>query len=153
RVYDCFVDDDGSICVAMELVPGGTLRELILRSGPLAQGLALSVLYQILDALEAIHKAGIVHRDIKPRNILLTNDDDGNLLVKVSDFGHAAKIGSKTNLTLSKFIGTAPYAAPEQGIHGSICNARSDIFAAVTVFLALLNGQVYDDAPVHIPIP
>jgi serine/threonine protein kinase len=153
RIYDCFVDADGNVCAAMELVRGGTLRELIERSGPMPVEKALPLILQILNGLDAIHQEAIVHRDLKPRNILVKVDEEENVQLKIGDFGHACPLGTRTDFAYSRYIGTAPYAAPEQGLNGAICDARSDIHAVAVIFLSLLNGEVYTEAPSQIPVP
>ena len=134
-VYDQGRDGE-HIYLAMELVEGRTLRELLRQRGRLTPAQALTVIEPVLAALEAAHASGLVHRDVKPENVLLA--DDGR--VKLADFGLARAIeaGPSTS-TGTLLIGTAAYLAPEQVEHGR-ADARSDVYAAGTVLFEMLTG-------------
>jgi beta-lactam-binding protein with PASTA domain/serine/threonine protein kinase len=128
--------DGGHVFLIMELVRGRTLRELIRERGALDPALAVSIMEPVLGALAAAHRAGLVHRDVKPENILLAEDG----AVKVADFGltHAIDAdGASTRTGL--MMGTVAYCAPEQISRGS-ADARSDVYAAGIVLFELLTG-------------
>jgi len=130
-------DDDGTLFLAMEYVPGHTLRDLIRKEAPVAPGRALALLEPVLSALAAAHAAGLVHRDVKPENVLLA--DDGR--VKVADFGLARAVSSETQHTnAGVLIGTVSYLAPELLVDGQT-DARSDVYAAGVVLYELLTGR------------
>ena len=134
-VYDQGTDD-GHVFLVMELVRGRTLRDLLRERGALNPALAVSIMEPVLGALAAAHRAGLVHRDVKPENILLA--DDG--AVKVADFGLARAIesdGSSTRTGL--MMGTVAYCPPEQISRGS-ADARSDVYSAGVVLFELLTG-------------
>jgi beta-lactam-binding protein with PASTA domain len=133
-VYDQGTDGH-YVFLAMEYVPGRTLRDLLTEQGRLGPRQALSLMQPVLAALGAAHRAGLVHRDVKPENVLLT--DDG--LVKVADFGLArAETASKQTKT-GMIIGTVGYMAPEQVLSGH-ADSRSDVYAAGIMLFELLTG-------------
>ncbi len=135
-VYDQGRDDD-VVYLVMELVPGSTLRDLLDEAGALTAGQALGVLEPLLEALAAAHRAGIVHRDIKPEHALLP--DDGR--VKVADFGLARAASSSQNrATTGLLLGTAAYLSPELVLRG-VADARSDVYAAGIVLFEMLTGR------------
>ena len=126
----------GTAYLVMEYVAGRTLRDLIRDGGPLAPGRALDLLEPVLRALAAAHAAGLVHRDVKPENVLL--GDDGR--VKVADFGLARAIEtSALTATSGVLIGTVAYLAPEQVEHGT-ADARTDVYAAGILLWEMLTG-------------
>ena len=126
----------GTAYLVMEHVAGRTLRDVIRERGPLPPARALDLLEPVLRALAAAHAAGLVHRDVKPENVLL--GDDGR--VKVADFGLARAIES-SNLTATTglLIGTVAYLAPEQVEHGR-SDTRTDVYAAGILLFELLTG-------------
>ncbi|WP_026119942.1 Stk1 family PASTA domain-containing Ser/Thr kinase [Nocardiopsis potens] len=130
--------DQGHVFLAMEYVPGRTLRDMLTAMGRLGVREALQVMAAVLGALGAAHQAGLVHRDVKPENVLLT--DDGG--VKVADFGLARAVESSgQGLTKTGTVmGTAAYLAPEQ-IERGVSDARSDVYAAGVMFYELLTGS------------
>lgn len=135
-VYDQGADA-GHVFLAMEYVPGQTLRDLLRRRGALRPREALELLVPVLGGLSAAHHAGLVHRDIKPENVLIT--EDGR--VKVVDFGLARAVESSTHHTKTgMIIGTVGYLAPEQVVHGT-ADARSDVYAAGILLFELLTGR------------
>jgi serine/threonine-protein kinase len=128
------------VFLVMELVKGRTLRDLIRERvserGRFSAAEAVSIMEPVLSALSAAHRAGLVHRDVKPENILLS--DDG--LVKVADFGLARAIDADAASTRTGLMmGTVAYCAPEQIVHGR-CDQRSDVYSAAIVLFELLTG-------------
>jgi serine/threonine protein kinase/beta-lactam-binding protein with PASTA domain len=133
-------EDAGYVFLAMEYVQGRTLRDLLRERTRLAPTDALSILEPVLAALSAAHAAGLVHRDVKPENVLLA--DDGR--VKVADFGLARAAANLEATSATSLIGTVAYLAPEQVIRG-IADPRSDVYAAGIVLFEMLTGrQPYD---------
>ncbi|GEP37095.1 serine/threonine protein kinase [Nocardioides psychrotolerans] len=135
-VYDQGADD-GTVFLAMELVPGHTLRDTIAKESPMSPAKALALLEPVLSALAAAHRAGLVHRDVKPENVLIA--DDGR--IKVADFGLAKAVSADTQHTATSgvLIGTVSYLAPELVVAGS-ADARADVYAAGVVLYELLTG-------------
>ena len=130
-------DDDGTLFLAMEYVPGRTLRDVIRSEAPLSPARALDLLAPILSALSAAHDAGIVHRDIKPENVLIS--DKG--AVKVADFGLARAVSATGNTaTQGLLMGTVSYLAPELVTDGS-ADARSDVYSAGILLYEMLTGN------------
>ncbi len=131
-------DDDGTLFLAMEYIPGHTLRDLIRKESPMAAGKALALLDPVLSALAAAHQAGLIHRDVKPENVLLA--DDGR--VKVADFGLARAVSAETQHTETGgvLIGTVSYLSPELVVDGR-ADARSDVYAAGVVLYEMLTGR------------
>jgi serine/threonine-protein kinase len=128
--------DGHHVFLAMEYVPGRTLRDLLTERGRLGPRQALEVMQPVLSALGAAHRAGLVHRDVKPENVLLTADGQ----VKVADFGLArAETASKQTKT-GMIIGTVGYLAPEQVLSGH-ADVRSDVYAAGVMLYELLTGR------------
>ncbi|WP_031056250.1 Stk1 family PASTA domain-containing Ser/Thr kinase [Streptomyces sp. NRRL F-5702] len=122
------------VYLAMEYVAGCTLRDVLRERGALQPRAALDILEPVLAALGAAHRAGFVHRDMKPENVLI--GDDGR--VKVADFGLVRAIGTATDTTGS-LLGTVSYLAPEQIEHGS-ADTRSDVYACGVVLYEMLTG-------------
>jgi serine/threonine-protein kinase len=130
-------NDDGTVFLAMEYVPGHTLRDVIRKESPMPPARALALLEPVLSALAAAHRAGLVHRDIKPENVLIS--DQGS--VKVADFGLAKAVSADTQHTATGgvLIGTVSYLAPELVVE-SRSDARADVYAAGVVLFELLTG-------------
>jgi eukaryotic-like serine/threonine-protein kinase len=140
-VYDQGADQ-GHVFLAMELVRGRTLRDLIRTQGHLSPRQTLEVLEPVLAALGAAHQAGLIHRDVKPENVLLS--DDGR--VKVADFGLARAVtGANSHTTTSGILmGTVAYLSPEQVTRG-VADPRSDVYAAGILLFEMLTGvKPYD---------
>ncbi|WP_433168102.1 Stk1 family PASTA domain-containing Ser/Thr kinase [Kribbella sp. CA-247076] len=130
-------DDDGTLFLAMEYVPGRTLRDVIREQAPLSPARALDLLTPILSALSAAHDARIVHRDIKPENVLISD----NGVVKVADFGLARAVSATGNTaTQGLLMGTVSYLAPELVTDGS-ADARSDVYSAGILLYEMLTGN------------
>ncbi len=121
----------------MEYLPGGTLKNHILKRGPLPPQMAAEVALQTAEALQAAHKRGIIHRDIKPRNILITDSGD----VKVTDFGIARAADATTTSDLGDILGTAKYMSPEQAM-GEPVGPASDLYSLGVVLYEMLTGRV-----------
>jgi eukaryotic-like serine/threonine-protein kinase len=132
--------ESGRCYCAMELVEGETLEARVRRTGPISVDVALEIGIEVCGALIAAAERGLVHRDLKPGNIMLARrDDDGGVNVKVIDFGLAKAISSaeQMELTCGGFVGTPAFASPEQ-FEGGAIDARSDIYAlGVTLWFAL----------------
>jgi beta-lactam-binding protein with PASTA domain/serine/threonine protein kinase len=129
-------NDDGTVFLAMELIPGHTLRDTIGKEAPLSPGRALALLEPVVSALAAAHRAGLVHRDVKPENVLIA--DDGR--IKVADFGLAKAVSTTTQHTATGvLIGTVSYVAPELVIEGR-SDARADVYAVGVILYELLTG-------------
>ncbi len=131
-------DDNGTLFLAMEYIPGHTLRDLIRKEAPMAPAKALTLIEPVLSALAAAHAAGLIHRDVKPENVLLA--DDGR--VKVADFGLARAVSAETQHTATGgvLIGTVSYLAPELVVDGR-ADARSDVYAAGVLLYEMLTGR------------
>ncbi|MER5630816.1 Stk1 family PASTA domain-containing Ser/Thr kinase [Streptomyces nitrosporeus] len=123
------------VYLAMEYVAGCTLRDVLRERGALQPRAALDILEPVLAALGAAHRAGFVHRDMKPENVLI--GDDGR--VKVADFGLVRAVGTVTDTTGS-LLGTVSYLAPEQIEHGT-ADTRADVYACGVVLYEMLTGS------------
>lgn len=130
-------EDGDLVWLAMELIDGQTLRDVLRDHGPLTAEQSLAILEPVLDALAAAHSSGFVHRDVKPENILIS--DTGQ--VKVTDFGLARAVTAQTVTTRSVLIGTVAYLAPEQVDPGT-SDARSDVYAAGICLFEMVTGSV-----------
>ena len=119
---------DGLLYVAMRYVPGRDLGRLIAADGPLAAEDAAEVIAQVADGLDAVHAAGLVHRDVKPANVIVEGGQaDGGSAAFLTDFGLAKAMASTTGLTATgEVIGSVDYMAPEQ-IEGRRVDARTDV--------------------------
>ncbi|MFX1757657.1 Stk1 family PASTA domain-containing Ser/Thr kinase [Rhodococcus sp. As11] len=134
-VYDQGQDGD-HVFLVMELVEGGTLRELLRERGPMPPHAAAAVAAPVLGALAVAHRAGLVHRDIKPENILIS----GNGEVKIADFGLVRAVAAATTTSRSVILGTAAYLSPEQVTVGS-ADARSDVYSTGVLVYEMLTGR------------
>jgi beta-lactam-binding protein with PASTA domain len=136
QVFDQGADDE-VLYLAMEYLPGRTLRDVLAERGALTPRESVSVLEPVLGALAAAHRAGIVHRDVKPENVILT--DDGR--IKVADFGLAGAITGPISSTVSgELLGTVAYLSPELVSRG-IADTRADVYAAGIMLFELLTGK------------
>ncbi|MCL3818450.1 Stk1 family PASTA domain-containing Ser/Thr kinase [Aeromicrobium wangtongii] len=133
-VFDQGTDGEVTYLV-MEYVPGHTLRDLMRQEAPMAPYRALELLEQVLIALSAAHAARIIHRDVKPENVLITPDGE----VKVADFGLARAVSAATTATGGTLIGTVSYLAPEI-VTNDGADARSDVYACGAMLYEMLTG-------------
>jgi eukaryotic-like serine/threonine-protein kinase len=129
-----FGDDDGMPFLVMEYVEGRSLDAIIKSSGLLPMGRGVAIVTQVLSALGFAHKSGIVHRDMKPSNIMVLPNDD----VKVADFG-IARIDASDFTIVGDLLGTPAYMAPEQ-LSGGLVDHRTDLFAVGVILFEILTG-------------
>jgi eukaryotic-like serine/threonine-protein kinase len=137
QVYDRGRAADGAFYIAMEYVPGGTLKERIMARGKLAPPEAAEIASQVADALALAHDRGIVHRDIKPQNVLLTASGEA----KVSDFGIARAASTQTMTQTNSVLGTLAYMSPEQ-LRGERVGPESDLYSLGVVIYEMLTGEL-----------
>ena len=134
-VYDQGRDGD-LVFLVMELVDGGTLRDLLREQGSLSVPVTMSIMEPLLAALGAAHAAGLVHRDVKPENVLIS----ARGAVKIADFGLVRAVSSQTMATGDVILGTVAYLSPEQVATGA-ADARSDVYAAGVMAYEMLTGH------------
>jgi serine/threonine protein kinase len=137
QVYDRGETEEGASYIAMEYVPGGTLKERISREGPLEAADAAGIGAQVAEALGAAHDRGMVHRDIKPQNVLLAARGGA----KVVDFGIARAGSSATISRTGSVMGTAGYMSPEQAL-GKPATPKSDLYSLGVVLYEALTGEL-----------
>jgi serine/threonine protein kinase len=148
RVDDLEVAEDGLPFIAMELVVGDTLETLVQRAGPLPVSLVLDIAANICDALHAAHKLGLIHRDVKPDNIVLIAQREGPPVAKILDFGisrlRESVPGSKGLTQTGMIIGTPEYMSPEQATakRGFEIDGRSDLYSLGLVMHRMLTGEM-----------
>src|SRR5215467_14418232 len=136
RIYD-IAEADGAKYITMEFVEGSDLRKLLHDQGKLAPAQAVAIVRQICQALGAAHGAGVIHRDLKPQNIM--QESGGRILVM--DFGLARSLASDGMTESGVLLGTIEYMSPEQAL-GKHVDARSDIFTLGLIFYELLTGKI-----------
>ena len=134
NVYD-FSASGGEVFLIMELITGGTLRELLAERGPMPPHAAAAVMRGMLTGLSVAHAKGMVHRDIKPDNVLI----DTSSRVKLSDFG-LVRAAAETTQSTDQIVGTVAYLSPEQ-VDGGALTAASDVYSAGIVLFELLTGR------------
>jgi YVTN family beta-propeller protein len=137
-------DIEGQLYIAMRYIAGGDLKSLIAREGPLDAERTISILSQAASALDAAHREGLIHRDIKPGNILLNPRSEKSRADRVylSDFGLTKRATSDSGITATgQFVGTLDYAAPEQ-FEGKPLDARTDVYSLGCVLYECLTGEV-----------
>jgi serine/threonine protein kinase len=127
---------DGRLYIVMEYVEGKTLAEILRGQGPLPPAEATQLALQLCAGLDHAHERGIVHRDIKPQNLLVQEDD----ILKIADFGIAKPDGATTLTEAGGIIGTAAYLAPEQ-LSGEVVTPAADIYALGVVLYEMLTGR------------
>jgi serine/threonine-protein kinase len=137
QVYDRGETADRAAYIAMEYLPGGTLKERILHEGPLKSYAVASIGSQVAEALDAAHARGVIHRDIKPQNILLTAKGEA----KVGDFGIARAASAVPISQTGSVMGTASYMSPEQAL-GEPATPKSDLYALGVVLYEALTGEL-----------
>jgi eukaryotic-like serine/threonine-protein kinase len=137
QVYDRGETEEGASYIAMEYVPGGTLKERISRESQLETAHAAGLGAQVAEALGAAHDRGMVHRDIKPQNVLLTARGEA----KVADFGIARSGSSATISRTGSVMGTAGYMSPEQAL-GKPATPKSDLYSLGVVLYEALTGEL-----------
>jgi serine/threonine protein kinase len=135
------LEDDGHLCLIMEYVPGVTLAQHLAIDSRLAQHEAIAICHGVLAALDFMHSKGIIHRSIKPGNIMLTHSG----LVKVADFGVVKMAGDLGLTTPGTSVSTLWYMAPEQ-LHGAPVSAATDVYALGVTFYQMLTGKI----PAHL---
>jgi beta-lactam-binding protein with PASTA domain len=140
-IFDSGESEDGTYYIAMEYLPGGTLKNRILKRGALPARTAAAVALQMAEALRAAHERDVIHRDIKPHNILITGLGD----VKVTDFGIARAAASSTMTRTGHILGTAHYISPEQAM-GEPVGPASDLYSLGVVLYEMLTGELPYDA-------
>jgi serine/threonine protein kinase, bacterial len=134
-VYDQGTDGRHPFLV-MELIEGGTLRELLAERGPMPPHAVASVLRPVLGGLAAAHRAGLVHRDVKPENVLISDEGE----VKIADFGLVRAVAAAGITSTSVILGTAAYLSPEQVRDGN-AGPRSDVYSSGILTYELLTGR------------
>jgi eukaryotic-like serine/threonine-protein kinase len=140
-IFDSGESEDGTYYIAMEYLPGGTLKNRILKRDALPARTAAAVALQMAEALRAAHERDVIHRDIKPHNILITGLGD----VKVTDFGIARAAASSTMTRTGHILGTAHYISPEQAM-GEPVGPASDLYSLGVVLYEMLTGELPYDA-------
>ncbi|MCF8570794.1 protein kinase [Gordonia sp. HY002] len=134
-VYDQSIDGEIAFLV-MELVRGGSIRELLRERGPMPPHAVVSVAVPMLGGLGTAHRAGLVHRDVKPENVLISDSGD----IKVADFGLVRAVAEAGVTSASVILGTAAYLSPEQ-VSSTEIDARSDVYSAGVLLFELLTGR------------
>ena len=146
-IYDVGVDN-GIYFIVMELIQGKTLKEIIVEEGgPLPWKWSVNVAIQIASALEVAHRNNIIHRDIKPHNIIITEDG----VAKVTDFGIAKAVSNSTITAFGKTIGSVHYFSPEHA-RGGYTDAKSDLYSLGVVMYEMLTGRVPFDADTPVSV-
>jgi serine/threonine-protein kinase len=134
--------EDDLVVLVMELVPGGSVADLLREHGPLEAGTVAVLVEQLLMGLGAVHAAGLVHRDVKPANLLLEATDGGGggaPHLRLGDFGVAAPVADRRFTTVPGAIGTDGYMAPEQA-RGALPEPTQDLYAVGRVALEMVTG-------------
>ena len=147
-IYDVgFAEQQNTYYIVMELVRGKTLKQIINEDGKLPWKWSVNIAIQIASALETAHKNGIIHRDIKPHNIMITEDG----VAKVTDFGIAKAVSNSTITAFGTTIGSVHYFSPEHA-KGGFTDAKSDLYSLGIVMYEMLTGKVPFDADTPVSI-
>lgn len=148
-VYDRGEIEGGTHYITMEYVPGGTLKDRIRKDGPLPPRQAVALALQVARAIQAAHQSGLIHRDVKPQNILLTKLGDA----KVADFGIARAANASTTTSQNLILGTVQYMSPEQA-RGEPVSPKSDLYSLGVVLYEMLTGELpYNPGhPLKVPV-
>jgi len=141
RVLDCGVAGD-DVFIVMELAEGPTLADVMAQTGTLSPQRAVGIATQLLDGLAAAHACGIVHRDVKPPNVLLAKAADGSDLPKILDFGVSKRLTEISSTLDGTAIGTPGYMAPELFGGAKHADARADVYAVATTLYEMLSGKL-----------
>jgi len=145
-IYD--VGNEGDVYyIVMELIQGKTLKEIIVEDGKLSWKWSVNIAIQIASALETAHKNNLIHRDIKPHNIIITEDG----MAKVTDFGIAKAVSNSTITAFGTTIGSVHYLSPEHA-RGGNTDAKSDIYSLGVVMYEMLTGRVPFDADTPVSV-
>jgi serine/threonine-protein kinase len=149
QVYDVGELPDGAPYMVMELHEGRSLAKMLAETGPLPFAVALDIAQQLLVGLQAAHEGSVVHRDVKPDNIMIVRESSGHMLVKLVDFGIgkslAADMSSRSVTQEGAVIGSPDYMSPE-ALRGEEVDLRADIYAAGVVLYEMVTGSVPFDA-------
>ena len=146
-IYDVGVEGN-LYYIVMELIQGKTLKEIIIEErGPLPWKWSINVAIQIASALEMAHRNNIIHRDIKPHNIIITEDG----IAKVTDFGIAKAVSNSTITAFGTTIGSVHYFSPEHA-RGGYTDAKSDLYSLGVVLYEMLTGRVPFDADTPVSV-
>ena len=145
-IYDV-CNEDNLNYIVMELIQGKTLKDIIIEDGVLSWKWSVNIATQIASALDAAHKHNIIHRDIKPHNIMITEDG----IAKVADFGIAKAVSNSTITAFGTTIGSVHYFSPEHA-RGGFTDAKSDIYSLGIVMYEMLTGRVPFDADTPVSV-
>ena len=140
-IYDRGEAEDGTAYYAMELIEGASLQQLVERDGALSPARAIGIATELCAALAALHGQGLVHRDVKPDNVLVCRAADGAERVKLVDFGLVKRVGGAGAECSSDVVGTPLYLSPEAITAPETVNAKSDLYALGAVLYFLLSGS------------
>ncbi len=146
QIYDV-CNEDNLYYIVMELIQGKTLKEIITEDGILSWKWSVNIAIQIASALETAHKNNIIHRDIKPHNIIITEDG----IAKVTDFGIAKAVSNSTITAFGTTIGSVHYFSPEHA-RGGYTDAKSDLYSLGIVMYEMLTGKVPFDADTPVSV-
>ena len=146
QIYDV-CNEDNLYYIVMELIQGKTLKEIIAEDGILSWKWSINIAIQIASALETAHKNNIIHRDIKPHNIIITEDG----IAKVTDFGIAKAVSNSTITAFGTTIGSVHYFSPEHA-RGGYTDAKSDLYSLEIVMYEMLTGRVPFDADTPVSV-
>ena len=146
QIYDV-CNEDNLYYIVMELIQGKTLKEIITEDGILSWKWSVNIAIQIASALETAHKNNIIHRDIKPHNIIITEDG----IAKVTDFGIAKAVSNSTITAFGTTLGSVHYFSPEHA-RGGFTDAKSDLYSLGIVMYEMLTGRVPFDADTPVSV-